>query len=77
MVVRRRDGTLVSWGGNARGELLDPAAATRAAPAPVPGLTGVDELSTGLGRGLCVRIGERAQCWNADARRFEAVQGLP
>src|SRR5690606_27310644 len=50
------DGTVVAWGGNALGELGDGGTTPRATPAPVPGLTGVDEL-VAAGNTACARSG--------------------
>lgn len=77
VVALRRDGTLLSWGSNQFGELLEAEAAARHAPAPVPGISGVQELSAFGGTGLCARVGEQVRCFAGARRQLEPVAGVP
>ncbi|MCW2939366.1 MAG: repeat domain protein [Actinomycetia bacterium] len=51
-VNRYSDGTAVAWGYNGAGELGDGTTTDRATPVLVSGLTGVTQISAGLGHSL-------------------------
>jgi alpha-tubulin suppressor-like RCC1 family protein len=58
----RSDGTLFSWGGNGSGQLGDGTTAARSTPAPVAGLTGVTQVSSGLNHTLAI-AGAKHAIW--------------
>ncbi len=59
------DGSVQCWGANTVGQLGDESATTvtRATPAPVPGLRGVESISAGSQHTCVVRIERAVQCW--------------
>jgi alpha-tubulin suppressor-like RCC1 family protein len=66
-----RDGTVGCWGGNAAGQLGDPAfvGTLRATRGPVPGLSGVAELDAGGGGTTCARLASGGvRCWGVNGQ---------
>ncbi len=58
------DGTVRCWGLNDYGQLGDGSTVTRSLPAPVNGLSGVTQLSSGVGNHICAVIsGGQVRCW--------------
>jgi alpha-tubulin suppressor-like RCC1 family protein len=66
--VRLADGTVSCWGENTEGELGDGTKTTRAAPGPVPGLSGVTDLASGQFHRCALRTGPTdVVCWGEDS----------
>ncbi len=63
-----RNGTVVAWGDNAKGQLGDGITVASSVPVPVSGLTGVRAIAAGGIFGLALRMDGTAMIWGVTSR---------
>ena len=63
------DGRAYCWGNNDDGQLGDGGEVMRAAPAAVPGVTGVVEIGAGYGHACARTAGGEVFCWGDNSNR--------